>query len=410
MTTAAMATYRVLATISHDDDGRVANVIWRYAASFACVAVIAIPVFTPDVWLSLGWGRMAASGTNPYYVQLRPQDIQGLPTLQYTVTMTYGPTWAWLATAVAVVGRGNSYAMFLIAKLLLLSLWLLCLWLISASLSGRDRCIGLIIFGWTPLSYLLTVAEGHNDIAMMLGVLLWIYLAKRQQLTGGNLSLFIGTMVKYACAPLAVIAAVDTFRASTQKRTAWIALLIPIAAIAAIFAPFSRDWHLINTAIDQRDIEMLSLAQVSRLISTYISTAIAKTILAIAILAITSNAFILAARHIIAPSNYSRVAATIATMSAVIYVASGRHMTPWYLMWTLSVSSLDWKRSLSQFNIALALLIPFAFDYSFVVMAMPRTQTQLDIATSCAYLSAFGWALWSVLRRRNGGQRVQAPS
>ena len=67
--------------------------LYRWSIVFICISAFSVPVFAQDFWLSIGWGRMAAAGVNPYYFDLSAEFTIGLP-LDYNLgRMTYGPLW-----------------------------------------------------------------------------------------------------------------------------------------------------------------------------------------------------------------------------------------------------------------------------------------------------------------------------
>src|SRR5207344_1864961 len=47
---------------------------------------------------------------------------------------------------------------------------------LTDGLSQNRRCLAIVVFGWTPAGVSQSLAEGHNDIAMVALALLWLYL------------------------------------------------------------------------------------------------------------------------------------------------------------------------------------------------------------------------------------------
>ena len=82
---------------------------------------------------------------------------------------------------------------------------------LAAEFSPGRRSLALAIAGWLPLGVLQTVAEGHNDVFLVMPVLLWLAL-----LIGRNASspLALGASVlsKYATAPLFLADAIHALR------------------------------------------------------------------------------------------------------------------------------------------------------------------------------------------------------
>jgi hypothetical protein len=67
-------------------------------------------------------------------------------------------------------------------KALLAAAWLIALVLIeriTRTRPTRDRCLAVCVFGWSPASVSQSLAEGHNDIALVALALLWMLLLLR---------------------------------------------------------------------------------------------------------------------------------------------------------------------------------------------------------------------------------------
>src|SRR5262249_25671171 len=140
------------------------------------------PVFTQDLWLSAVWGRMIAAGANPFHAHFTSQNLAGLPLDHLPMPMSFRPLWGLLSRAVMLISGGGTLLATALFKAVLAGLWVACLKLVSRpaeALPQNERCVALVLFGWLPAGVSQSLAEGHNDIAMVSLVLAWLLMLLR---------------------------------------------------------------------------------------------------------------------------------------------------------------------------------------------------------------------------------------
>ena len=392
-------------------DGDVARRILHWALIFTGAAFFAYPVYTQDFWLSALWGDMTASGVNPYHVIFTKDMIGPLPLDHFPMPMSYGPLWALISALIMSVSGGSVLVAGLLFKLILAAAWCATLILVdrlAAKIAPGQRALALVVAGWLPLGVLQTVAEGHNDVFLVMPVLLWLAL-----LLGGRnrapVALTASVLCKFATAPLFLA---DMLHALRQRRMTLPAYCIRMAVPAILFlgllALFYRSlaffdglrliktWHFMHP-----DDAFLVFAS---LFGEWIAPA-GKLLL----LVFPAVAAWQCRLYWESPGNERLIKLVLAIMCAVSF-AMVSHLWPWYVVWTLPLAALIPQWWLSRFIIGIALAMPFAF----AVWWVPEAEPFGNHVALVIYASA---ALWTYLtspeaaravRRAPAGARVMA--
>lgn len=359
-TVALVLVLGLLARRGQDADAATLVALRRWAVAFALVSVAAYPVFTQDFWLSALWGRMIAAGDNPYHRLFTEADVAALPLDHFAMPMSYGPLWGLVSAAVMLLTSGSRLMATAIAfKLVLLGLWLGCLAAVgtlTVRLAEADRCRAIAIFGWAPAGVSQTVAEGHNDVAMVLMVLLWLVLLAQDRWQA-PVALAASVLCKFASAPLALVEVIELWR----KQSPWSRRLARIGAPTllglAVMALFYRspsffdgiflinEWHFLQPRDAVGAIGQaigLSLTPVAGLVT----------------LAFPAHAAYRLFASYRQPSLDNQLKAALAIMAAILFAAVA-HVWPWYLLWGLALAVLVPSWWLARFVVAVSLLIPF---------------------------------------------------
>ena len=214
----------LLARRSALPDEALLRLIFNWSLAFAAVCLLAFPVFTQDMWLSAVWGRMISAGINPYYQLFTPG--HPAPACRSTISRwscrmgrcgasSRRSSWWWPATAFSPTG--------ILFKAVLAAAWIGSLALIeriTRTRPARERCLAVCMFGWTPASVSQSLAEGHNDIALVALALLWMLLLLRAH-WAAPVALVASALCKYVTAPLLLIDAIDALR---RERAGWHAI------------------------------------------------------------------------------------------------------------------------------------------------------------------------------------------
>ena len=222
------------------DDAMVGR-IRRWAIVFALLSAPAMPVIVEDFWLSIAWGRMTASGTNPYSIVGDGDFTAGLPMETTGMIMTYGPLWALVSAALSWFAHGSALGAAVLFKALLTTVWIAVVILvarISASQGATSQAVAIATVGWIPAGVHLAVAEGHNDAVMILGALGWLYLVQRGSRVS-SLALAAGSLVKYVTLPLFIVDALHWRPWTRGAIRPWLlqiaVTLVAGIAVAALF-------------------------------------------------------------------------------------------------------------------------------------------------------------------------------
>jgi hypothetical protein len=177
--------------------------IWGGAILYAITLFWLLPI-TADLFLYLVRAHVFTDlGANPLRVApvALPRDpVLASYVIDYESRPTvYGPAWT-LLSAPGTMGRYDIISGLFYLKGLAMAAYLGCAWLLERILrqvrpgSAQE---GLYLFAWNPLVLLMGVGDGHNDIVMMVLVLLagWWLLQERWALALGTLALSV--WVKY---------------------------------------------------------------------------------------------------------------------------------------------------------------------------------------------------------------------
>ncbi len=333
----------------------------RSALAAVGLCVFAYPVFTQDMWMGVAWGRMAAAGVNPYHVPFTEAALAGLPMDRFELRFTYGPLWAWVCAAIGLTSRGGAFLGLAAMKLVLLACWLIALRAVERLSDGdaRRQAVALVLFGWLPVSPLLAVAEAHNDVALVVGLLGWLVLARRGS-SWAALPLAASVLVKYVTLPfLAVEAWRSLGPGSRSRRAGAVALAAAALLMLAAALPFLGDGSIFG-GTDRMGFRVLSpgkaLATLTQVLpGPQLGSRSARWLLLGGVgLALLPLAW----RFARGSDFHALLRLAFAALLAAAVVGTG-HTWPWYLIWPLGVGVLIWDTALFRGSLSLFLAIPF---------------------------------------------------
>ncbi|NJM33563.1 MAG: hypothetical protein HC850_01390 [Rhodomicrobium sp.] len=340
---------------------RTARLLLRWSFVFAALGFFAYPIFTQDFWLSAVWGKMSASGVNPYYQTFTSETVGALPLDHFPMTMSYGPLWALISGLVMGVAGGSVLAAGLLFKVVLAGAWCGSLILtdrILAAHAPSGRALGLAVAGWLPLGVWQTVAEGHNDVVMVFPALLWLFLLLQKRLAAPA-ALAASMLCKYTTLPLFLVDFVHCLRARRLGLRDYAArLLVPGIIAVAVTAVFYRSFaffdgtRLVNNWHFMQPADAYAAADAA--LGGWLPPLGQAIEMVFPIIAIRQG--FLYWRE---PNNESLLRLTLAAMCAVSFAAIS-HLWTWYLLWTLLFAALVPGWWLSRFIVGFALLMPFS--------------------------------------------------
>jgi hypothetical protein len=341
-------------------DSRAPPLLFWIGVGFAFVSAFAIPVVVDDFWWSVGWGRLVIAGTNPYYISQMGEVLGGTP-LRSAGPMTYGPVWALITGAVMWLAQCSAVMGAILFKLLLACAWVGCLRLIWAVLKQESlwrQCIGLAIWGWLPLSVSEAVAEGHNDVVMVVLILLWLYRLEKGNATA-NVVLAVSVALKYAAAPLFLLDFLYHVRGRNQPFVGYALRGAAAAIVMALpFALFYRSPEFFAPMAESRTWEFFTPANaVSGLGLVLGGHSLGRLTQPIGLLFPVLAAYFVV-RYGIRPSIERFHIALVALLSALVF-AGGGHVWPWFALWALAPAALAPNAVVSRFVIGFACAAPF---------------------------------------------------
>jgi hypothetical protein len=344
-------------------DGEASRLLFRYGLFFATAYAFSYPVYTSDFWLSVAWGRMIAVGQNPYYVEMSPAAIDGLPLSNWGDRMTYGPLWAAISGGLAWLAGRREWLEFFLFKGVLAGAWvgtLVLLRRIAALRSPRDEAVALCLFGWMPMSTLFAVAEGHNDIAMIFPLVLWLFLLRWQRYQVSGASLVASALIKYITAPLL---AADLLAKRVLGRVTWrqyLMSMIPALVLgAAIFVPFVHDKEFLFSTENMRHWTFWTPGTALMELSTETGIWLPPRMITFFILAGCTALMVFYLFQFIRTKSFQVFLSLIlAAIVTVLFTVVG-HVWPWFVLWTLPLAALTWRSPLAWFALLMAAMTPF---------------------------------------------------
>ena len=402
---AASAAFVALSAIlmfsRHSIDDSIIRALMRWPLVFACAAAFAYPIYTQDFWLSAAWGRMIASGLNPYYEQFTPGSLDGLPLDHFPMAMSYGPLWGLLSGLVMMISGSNVALAGILFKLVLAAAWigsLVAVYVVTASRPTLERALAITVFGWAPISISQSVAEGHNDVVMAALALLWFLWLMRGR-SAAPLALVASVLCKYVTAPLFIL---DLIWKRGHHRMSLVAyaghLALPAVLGVGVLAIFYRSLayfdglRLISTWEAMRPRDAIAALEIwTGLALTPLSFAVVLLFPAVALYA-TWAAF----RE---PSFETMARAALAIISAIVFSAIS-HPWPWYLVTVLAFAAVVPRWWLARFVTGVALMAPLTLTFWW----LPEWEDHKQFAALAMYGSG---VLWMLVTAGVGAGRLQ---
>ncbi len=237
---------------------------WWVVAGGALASSIALlfmyPFDAADIFDNIMHGRiLGIYGQNPFVVNA--STFRSDPFYAYMAwkqaPSAYGPLWELLAAGtVRLVGNHvltNILAFKVLPGLFLAgSVWVLALLL--KDIAPEHAVASTLLLAWNPLVLYETLGNGHNDIVMLLWILLAIWAMARKRHSLAFLALTVGALVKFI--PLLLLP--STLLLILQRipnwveRLRWLVLNL-FAALALLWLAYSPFWQGIETlSIDRR--------------------------------------------------------------------------------------------------------------------------------------------------------------
>lgn len=379
----------------------------RAGLGFGALCFFAYPVFTQDPWMGVAWGRMWAAGVNPYLHNFSEASLAGLPLASFDLRMSYGPLWAWLMAGLGSITSRSPWGALVALKSLQLGCWAASLLLVAriTAPDPRRQAVALVLFGWLPVSVHFAVAEAHNDVVMVVGLLGWLALLHAGRAWSGC-ALVVSALLKYVTAPLLALELWHRLRGERVSRgpaLAWLAAALMLGTLLA--TPFLLEGPLLeDTAKMQFRVLSPSKAlysAVGRLPGAALSLSAADAIVA---LALASLLVPVGLRFALRASLEHLVPLAFLALCVASLLALG-HTWPWWLLWPFSVGCLIWDSRIFVVFFPIFLIAPF-FDLFWLQEQAWRGADAYGLRLYLA-AAALAWPAWWILAP--GMRALQSP-
>lgn len=224
---------------------------------FGIPLILTYPVNAVDVFRYFYEGRMmVAHGANPFTVA--PNTLASDPLLPFAAillhkTSPYGPLWELVSALLYWLSRGNVMAGLILFKTLGLACHLAAgaiIWQLLAGHHASVRSAHLLLWLWNPALLFLFVMDAHNDVLLLLLLLLGYQQIGQRRPLFGLLLLFSAALVKpIGLLPVPIFALMALRQMGGWKERVRLVLLATLGAamIATVaFLPFGSPWPLLQ--------------------------------------------------------------------------------------------------------------------------------------------------------------------
>ncbi len=178
------------------------------AAASAALSLM-YPATAADLFQYIWLGRIwALEGQNPFVVtpNMRPDELLYPYTIFRNFPTVYGPAFIHLSGFLARLGGDDILRSVIVFKLAMILSYAVCLVLVYLIVRRAQPALAwaaVYVLAWNPLVIFNTAGDGHNDIMMILLVLLAIYLAQRNQWAEAATILVLSASIKWLSLALA---------------------------------------------------------------------------------------------------------------------------------------------------------------------------------------------------------------
>lgn len=376
------------------------KMVTRFAWGFGLACLVMYPMFTQDFWLSVLWGRMIVDGDNPYYVAPTARALAGLPLHYEEAYMTYGPLWGWVSAAVTWVAGRREVVEFLILKVLTWAAWAGCLSVIVRMVrtrTGAEQVRAVLLIGWMPMSYFLAVGEGHNDVFMVLPMLLWLHWLIRGKHFLSPWALGASVLVKYVTLPLAAVEIWRGWVAARGRRFGYVLVLAACGAAAALCVlSLARDLDFLEATRQMQKWHMLTPAKALYHIFNGLHVPIRGGVFTVLVLAALTVLFLCHLLPLLRAYWHDRLLTAVLSGGLIVLLVVVGHVWPWFVLWVLAVAAVA-PRSLAK-DMAVALALPAPFVHIYWIWG--HEWVDLKYATVPYYLTVAGLLIAVRIHRR----------
>jgi hypothetical protein len=261
---------------------------------------------------------------------------------------------------------------------------------------------------WVPIGVVQTVAEGHNDVAMVSCILLWLLLLLAGRKTAATAALTASVLFKYASAPLFVVDFLYRRRSETRDVGRMVGSYVPRAAVALVmtvsaFAPVFRGLDFFASTSDVHggvfflpSDAVLALGTLTHLLLRWLAYLVE------AIFPLVTVSFLY---RYLRDGGTEGLRETAAAVMLTMLLVGSAHAWPWYVLWYLALAATVPLSALGRWAMGLALALPYPL-IAWTIAPDAADFEKFHLPSLLAYGLALGWFL--VVRWR--APRAAAPA
>ena len=224
-------------------------------ALFGLTFLFAPTALTSDQFLYGLYGRLiTVYHVNPYAASLAafPHDLLQKGILKGGPAATSsGPVWIDLCIPIALLARdsvANILLGFRVLGLLAHLINAILIWLIVGKIKPELRIGATLLYAWNPLVLLLSIGGMHQDVVVVLFILLGIVFFQRNSPILGWVLLLLAVLVNMLCLLLLPLVFMllpkETRQFATGRRVLWWLLLggVSLLVLVLAYAPYWQNW------------------------------------------------------------------------------------------------------------------------------------------------------------------------
>lgn len=224
------------------------------------IFALILPFLSSDIYYYIGDSWLAAKyGKNPYYTTVEDLQNRGIndEILDNTgywknTTSVYGPLWNSIAKLLVSFSFGNVTIALFIFKLVSYLIHVLNSYLIYKITKSKKY---MLIYGLNPLVLIEFLSNVHNDIYLILFILLALYfLIKKKNVYFTIIFLALSISIKYSTALLVPFILIYCFRDKTLLKRIMFCLSSGIGIIALVvlfYLPYYKDVTIFTNMLVQ---------------------------------------------------------------------------------------------------------------------------------------------------------------
>jgi len=250
------------------------------------IFMLILPYLSSDIYYYIGDSWLSAKyNENPYYVAVTDLQEKGIndEILDNTgvwkgTTSVYGPLWNAIARILVSFSFGNVTIALFIFKIAAYLIHILNSYLIYKITKSNKY---MLLYGLNPLILIEFLSNVHNDIYLILFMLLAIYfLIRKRNILGVIISLALSISIKYSTALIVPFILIYYFKEKTiSKRIMYciISGLSIVGLVVLLYMPYFRDTTIFTNMLVQgskysQSIPLLMMEYLNKDISSIINS------------------------------------------------------------------------------------------------------------------------------------------